>query len=129
MRSDPLILCRGVPGFSAGALHAVAGFDGRFWMHAEEAEVAEEADLQQRLRARGCVVIFASDATVTHIGARSVRDSWLRFSLLYTGKVNSLREHRGPIVSPVARLAVLMGSVLRHRWRTAWIAISLRNRP
>ena len=51
----------------AEALHEVGGFDERFWMY------AEEADLQQRLRARGWKVIFTPAATVTHVGSGSSR--------------------------------------------------------
>lgn len=56
-------------------------------------------------------------------------DSSLRLSHFYTGQMNFLRKHRGSIASPVARLALLIGSVLRHRWRTAWVAVSLPSRP
>jgi GT2 family glycosyltransferase/glycosyltransferase involved in cell wall biosynthesis len=107
----------------AAALREVAGFDERFWMY------AEEADLQQRLRARGWGVIFTPNAAVTHIGSGSAKDSSLRLSHFYTGQMNFLRKHRGPIAWPVARLALLIGSILRHRWRSAWVAVSLRRRP
>jgi hypothetical protein len=106
----------------AEALREVAGFDEQFWMY------GEEADLQRRLAARGWCVIFTPAAQAVHIGGGSAMPSMLRLVNFYAGQRRFLRKHRGPFAWPIARLALVIGSGLRGRWRTVWVAVRLRER-
>lgn len=102
------------------ALTEVGGFDEQFWLY------GEEADLQRRLSERGWTVIFCPAAQAVHVGGASGMDSTLRLQHFYTGQRRFLRKHRGTGAWPAARLALLVGSVLRRRWRAARVAITLR---
>lgn len=102
------------------ALREVAGFDERFWMY------GEEADLQRRLVARGWSAIFAPKAEAIHVGGASEMASMRRLRHFYAGQRRFLLKHRGRGGWPTARFALLIGSCLRGRWRAAWVALSLR---
>jgi GT2 family glycosyltransferase/glycosyltransferase involved in cell wall biosynthesis len=104
----------------ADALREVAGFDERFWIY------GEEADLQRRLAGRGWSVMFAPTAQAIHIGGASEMASTLRLRHFYAGQRRFLRKHRGLVAWPIARFALLTGSCLRGRWRAAWVAVRLR---
>jgi GT2 family glycosyltransferase/glycosyltransferase involved in cell wall biosynthesis len=104
----------------ADALLEVGGFDETFWLY------GEEADLQQRLTTRGWSVVFTPRAQATHVGGASAMESSQRLRHFYTGQMNFLRKHRGRSAWPLARVSLLIGSVLRRRWRAAWTAVVLK---
>jgi N-acetylglucosaminyl-diphospho-decaprenol L-rhamnosyltransferase len=102
------------------ALTEVRGFDEAFWLY------AEEADLQRRLADRGWSAILAPHATVTHIGGASSTVATERLQLFYAGQMLFLRRHRGVLAVALARLALLVGSLVRGRWMTARLALRPR---
>lgn len=104
----------------ADALAEVGGFDEEFWLYGEEAE------LQRRMADRGWQVILAPQAVATHVGGASSGDSATRLRHFYTGQMRFLRKHGGPLAWPVARIALLVGSVLRRRWTAARVALQLK---
>jgi hypothetical protein len=104
----------------ADALAEVGGFDEQFWMY------GEEADLERRLTDRGWSVILTPAANASHVGSASTTDSTVRIRHFYAGQRRFLRKHRGTGAWWVARFALLVGSVLRGRWRTAWVSVTLR---
>ncbi len=65
-------------------------------------------------------------ASATHVGAASSRESAERLRHFYTGQMRFLTKHGSRIAWPVARLALLIGSVLRGRWAAARVALELR---
>jgi GT2 family glycosyltransferase len=101
----------------ADALAEVGGFDERFWLY------GEEADLQRRLTARGWDVVFTPAATATHLGAASSTASLPRLRNFYAGQRRFLQKHGTPLSWPLARLALLVGSLLRQRWAAARVAL------
>ncbi len=105
----------------AEALLEVTGFDEAFWIY------GEEADLQRRLAGRGWSSVLAPGALVTHVGgASSSEGSRERLRHFYSGQRRFLHKHGPPYAWPVARLALLLGSVLRGRWSAARVALELR---
>jgi GT2 family glycosyltransferase/glycosyltransferase involved in cell wall biosynthesis len=102
----------------ATALAEVGGFDERFYMY------AEEADLQRRMRARGWSVMLTPTAVVTHVGGASATGPASRLSQFYGGQLRFLRKHRGGGAVAIARISLLIGSVLRRRWASARIAVT-----
>jgi GT2 family glycosyltransferase/glycosyltransferase involved in cell wall biosynthesis len=104
----------------AEALAEVGGFDEGFWMY------GEEADLQRRLSARGWSVVFTPDAACIHVGGASEIGSVPRLRHFYGAQFRFLRKHEGAAAPIVARLALIIGSLVRGRWRAAWFAIRLR---
>lgn len=101
----------------ADALAEVCGFDEKFWLY------GEEADLQRRLTTRGWGVVFTPTASATHVGAASSVLSNARLRHFYSGQRRFLTKHGGPLSWPLARLALLIGSVLRARWGAARVAV------
>jgi len=101
----------------ADALTEVGGFDERFWLY------GEEADLQRRLAARGWEVVLTPAATATHVGGASSTVSATRLRHFYRGQKRFLTKHGGPLAWPLARLALLTGSLLRGRWSAARVAL------
>lgn len=104
----------------AEALAEVGGFDERFWLY------GEEADLQRRLSARGWEVVFTPAARATHVGAASSKGSVTRLRHFYAGQRRFLVKHEGPLSWPAARLALLLGSLLRGRWSNVRVALERR---
>lgn len=103
------------------ALAEVGGFDERFWLY------GEEADLCRRFAARGWEVVLVPSAECTHIGgASSSGSSWTRLHWFYRGQKNFLRKHSGRGAWPLARLALVIGSTLRARWRVVAVALDPR---
>jgi GT2 family glycosyltransferase/glycosyltransferase involved in cell wall biosynthesis len=102
------------------ALNEVGGFDPAFWLY------GEEADLQRRLAARGWAVVLAPHASVTHVGGASSNESLPRLRSLYGGQRRFLEKHGTILALPTARLALLVGSLLRGRWDAARVAIERR---
>ena len=105
----------------ADALLEVGGFDENFWLY------GEEADLQQRLAQREWSVVFTPLAGATHVGGASVMESSERLRHFYAGQMKFLRKHRCRAAWPLARLSLLIGSVLRRRWQAAWTAVVLKD--
>ena len=101
----------------ADALAEVGGFDERFWLY------GEEADLQRRLAARGWRAVFTPAANATHVGGASSRESLPRLRQFYAGQRRFLRKHGGIAAWPAARLALFVGSALRGRWGAAQVAL------
>jgi GT2 family glycosyltransferase/glycosyltransferase involved in cell wall biosynthesis len=99
------------------ALREVGGFDPGFFLY------AEEADLQRRLAARGWSVVLAPRASVTHVGGASSRASLTRLRSHYAGQRRYLRRHGTTVSLPAARLALLVGSLLRGRWDGVRVAL------
>jgi GT2 family glycosyltransferase len=99
------------------ALAEVEGFDEGFWLY------GEEADLQRRLASRGWSVIFTPRAAATHVGGASSKEQAPRLRHFYAGQRRFLEKHGGPGAWPIARLALVIGSLLRRRWSAAWVGI------
>jgi len=97
------------------ALEAVGGFDERFFLY------EEDADLCRRLREAGWRVVFTPEAEVTHHLGRSMskaprraRLEYHRSHLLYYGK------HNGPLSRAALRL------LLAARGALEWLAATFR---
>jgi GT2 family glycosyltransferase len=99
------------------ALTEVEGFDEGFWLY------GEEADLQWRLASRGWSVIFTPRAAATHVGGASSKESIPRLRHFYSGQRRFLEKHGGPGAWPIARFALVTGSILRRRWSAARVGI------
>jgi GT2 family glycosyltransferase len=102
------------------ALAEIGGFDEGFWLY------GEEADLCARLARRGRRIVLVPDARAVHVGGASSRGSTTRLRHFYRGQKNFLRKHGGPGAWPVARVALLVGSAARGRWRVARLALDPR---
>jgi N-acetylglucosaminyl-diphospho-decaprenol L-rhamnosyltransferase len=102
------------------ALAEVGGFDEEFWLY------GEEADLERRMTARGWRVVFTPAIEVTHVGGASSGVSAVRLRHFYSGQMRFLRKHGGRFSWPVARFALLAGSLLRRRWVPARVALEVR---
>ncbi|MBA2517002.1 MAG: glycosyltransferase family 2 protein, partial [Solirubrobacterales bacterium] len=100
-------------------LKEVNGFDERFWLY------GEEADLQKRLSARGRSVVLTPAAEVTHVAGASSTEDVSRLRHFYAGQRRFLEHHGGPLAWPMGRLALLVGSLLRRRWAVVRLAIGI----
>jgi hypothetical protein len=68
--------------------------------------------------------MLAPGAVVTHIGGGSSSDETARLKRFYAGQFRFLAKH-GPAGATLgARLALLIGALVRRRWRTAAIALA-----
>lgn len=65
-------------------------------------------------------------AEAVHVGGASSRSSAVRLRHFYRGQKRFLRKHGGPGAWPVARAALLVGSVLRGRVQAAGVALDPR---
>jgi GT2 family glycosyltransferase len=106
----------------AEALAEVHGFDEGFWLY------GEEADLQRRLAGRGWSIVFTPSAAATHVGAASSKDSIPRLRHFYSGQRRFLEKHGGIGAWPLARLALVLGSILRRRWNAARVGVELSSK-
>jgi GT2 family glycosyltransferase len=90
------------------AFEQVSGFDERFFMF------SEEADLCYRLRRAGWLVVFAPAARVVHVGGASTQryPDWMYRELLLS-HLQLLAKHQGPAVAERARR--LLVGVVRAR--------------
>lgn len=102
------------------ALDEVGGFDEGFWLY------AEETDLLARFAERGRRTWFTPQTAVTHIASASSTSSSGRLTNFYAGQRRYLGKHGGPGAWPVARVALLVGSVLRRRWGAARVGFGGR---
>jgi N-acetylglucosaminyl-diphospho-decaprenol L-rhamnosyltransferase len=102
------------------ALDQVGGFDEEFWLYGEEAE------LQRRMAARGWEVVFTPHARTIHVGGASSAVSETRLRHFYRGQKRFLEKHGGPLAWPLARAALLIGSLLRGRWAAVRVALDRR---
>ncbi len=90
------------------AFQAVGGFDERYWLY------GEEADLCKRLSNEGWRVHYVAEASASHVGGasakaspQSVSDQFLR------GSDRFVLTHEGPARLVAFRLATLIGAALR----------------
>jgi teichuronic acid biosynthesis glycosyltransferase TuaH len=104
----------------AKAVAEAGGFDESFWLY------GEEADLQRRMTLRGWTVIFTPATAVTHVAGASSAASLPRLRHFYSGQRRFLRKHGTASSWPVARVALLLGSVLRRRWGVVRVALERR---
>jgi GT2 family glycosyltransferase len=102
------------------ALDGVGGFDEDFWLY------GEEADLCRRFAEAGWEVVLAPDAVATHVGGASSAASAPRLRHFYRGQRRFLHKHAPRGAWPLARLALLLGSLLRGRWSVVRIALDPR---
>jgi GT2 family glycosyltransferase len=107
----------------AVAFAEVDGFDEAFWLY------FEEVDLQRRLSLRGWRVVFTPTARVTHVGSASSRSSTSKLSDFYDGQRRFFRKHGTSVSWPTARVALLVGSLLRGRWGSARVVFARRPGP
>jgi N-acetylglucosaminyl-diphospho-decaprenol L-rhamnosyltransferase len=99
------------------ALDEVGGFDEGFWLY------GEEADLCWRLSQRGWQVVLAPDAVATHVGGASSAASAPRLRHFYRGQKRFLLKHGPRGAWALARLALVLGSLLRGRWTVVRVAL------
>jgi GT2 family glycosyltransferase/glycosyltransferase involved in cell wall biosynthesis len=102
------------------ALTEVDGFDEDFWLY------GEEADLCRRLARRGWQVVLAPAARAVHVGGASSGVSRERLRHFYRGQKRFLQKHGRRGAWPLARMALLVGSALRGRWRVVRLALDPR---
>lgn len=104
------------PGFVVGAcllvrraaFTAAGGFDRRFWLY------GEEADLCRRFWDADWRVQLVPEATATHIGGASGASiAGLTFEHFQRGGEHFIAKHHGPGALVVHRLGLLSGSLLR----------------
>jgi GT2 family glycosyltransferase len=86
---------------------ALGGFDERFFMY------AEDADLSLRARALGYRPLITPDATITHVLAAASGSGARSRTMVLTGKVTLLRKHWPRARSRVGRLLLATGVALR----------------
>lgn len=104
------------PGFVVGAcmlvrrhvFEALDGFDERFWLY------GEEADLCRRAWGRGWRVRLAAEATAEHLGGASGEQvRGLAFEHFQRGVEHFMLKHHGHAALVAHRVGLLVGSVLR----------------
>jgi GT2 family glycosyltransferase len=84
--------------------------------------------LQRRLAGRGWSIVFTPSAAATHVGAASSKDSIPRLRHFYSGQRRFLEKHGGIGAWPLARLALVLGSILRRRWNAARVGVELSSK-
>lgn len=90
------------------AFEAVGGFDERFWLY------GEDADLCRRLWSAGWRVKIVSGAVAVHVGGASgTGDAARTFEHFYRGAEHYVAKHHGPGGLAVHRAGLLVGSALR----------------
>ena len=100
---------------------ALGGFDERFWLY------GEEADLCYRAWARGWHVRHVADATARHVGGASGHAiGRLAFEHFQRGTEHFILEHHGRRALLAHRVGLLAGSVLRLSLAGVWRPASAR---
>jgi GT2 family glycosyltransferase len=95
----------------------LGGFDERFWMY------GEDADLSMRARERGYRPAVTPDATIVHhVGGSGTGDA-SKLVQITTAKVTLVRKHFGPVRSRIAVMLLLAGV-----WLRATVAATVRTR-
>jgi GT2 family glycosyltransferase len=101
--------------------HALRGFDPRFWMY------GEEADLCLRARARGARPAITPEATIVHLGGASGTSPATKTIQVARARATLMRRHWGRPWRPLAGpMMWLWGAVRRAaagdaaRWRVVW---------
>jgi GT2 family glycosyltransferase len=90
------------------AFESVGGFDERFWLY------GEEADLCRRLAGAGWRVLYVPEAVATHVGgASSTADPALVFEHFQRGTEHFVAKHHGRAGLVSHRLGLLVGSLVR----------------
>ena len=90
------------------AFEAVGGFDERFWLY------GEDADLCRRLWNAGWRVRIVPDAVAVHVGGASGSgDAAHAFEHFYRGAEHFVAKHHGPSGLAVHRAGLMVGSALR----------------
>ena len=90
-------------------LKAVGGFDEQFFYH------CEEVDLCRRVRNEGYPLLFAPEATITHLGGQSVGRFPIRFALeTYRSRYRYFYKHHGVIGARRFRRVALVSTRLRQ---------------
>ncbi|MGH9153752.1 MAG: glycosyltransferase family 2 protein, partial [Acidimicrobiales bacterium] len=90
------------------AFEAVGGFDERFWLY------GEEADLCRRFWAAGWSVRHVPEAVATHVGGASGDGpGGVAFEHFQRGAEHYIAKHHGGAALVVHRLGLLVGSALR----------------
>ena len=93
-------------------LEAIGGFDERFFMY------CEEADLCLRVREAGWSVLFAPEFEFVHIGGASTRQrADEMYGELMRAQVLLLAKHRGPATGERARRLVVHAMRVRELLR------------
>jgi GT2 family glycosyltransferase len=88
------------------AFEEVGGFDERFFLY------AEECDLAARWRRRGWRILFEPAARVMHRGGASGGDAL--FGQLHQGLADYVARHQGRAAAAVARVVLRAGATARY---------------
>jgi len=86
---------------------ALGGFDERFFMY------GEDADLSARARARGKRVAICPDATIVHVVGASSAGSAAKMTMVLRARATLMRKHWGPIARRIGLACLLCGVLLR----------------
>lgn len=92
---------------AGAAIDDVGGFDGQFFLY------AEESDWQRRAADRGWRVALCDDVVATHVGAGTGGDPVARETHFQASHERYVRKHHGPVGWWSYRLAGLLGSAVR----------------
>jgi GT2 family glycosyltransferase len=100
---------------------ALGGFDPRFWMY------GEEADLCLRARALGARPLIAPEATIMHLGGASSVSSASRTMQVARARTTLMRRHWRPALRALAAPTMWLWGALRRlgagdraKWRAVW---------
>ena len=100
---------------------SLGGFDERFFMY------AEEADLCYRARKHGARALFTPDAAIIHYGGASERVRADKIRRLYTGKSTFIHKHMPKWKAAMAVTLLKLHSAIR--WSGYAFAFALRKSP
>ncbi len=102
------------------AIEAVAGFDERFFLY------AEETDWQYRMQKAGWETVFCPDARIIHFGGKSTESMPERqFVEFNRSQILFIHLHYGMFGVVIQRMAMIFGSILRL---VLWSVISMVSR-
>jgi GT2 family glycosyltransferase len=100
---------------------ALGGFDPRFWMY------GEEADLCLRARALGARPVITPEATIIHLGGASSAGSASRTMQVARARATLMRRHWPPGLRALAAPLMWLWGALRRvgagdraKWREVW---------
>jgi GT2 family glycosyltransferase len=103
--------------FRADVLHALEGFDERFFYH------YEETDLCYRVWKSGHSILYFPEAEITHLGGQSVGKFPIRFALeTYRGGYRFFHKYYGPKgVIQIRRIYLLHLFIRMIGYRVLWL--------